>query len=128
MMHSPFHQQFFLENCCTPNGSSKGHSMNIVLTPLNSIQSVVGLGQPLVKSQSVSGTGFSDALSQALKGTSALQKESGLLSKEFTLENPTVSLEETILAGVRSNISFQANLQVRNRLVQAYTDIFNMQI
>ena len=102
--------------------------MNIALTPLNSIQSVVGLGQPLVKSPSESGTGFSDALSQALKGTSALQKESGRLSKEFTLENPTVSLEETMLAGVRSNISFQANLQVRNRLVQAYTDIFNMQI
>lgn len=64
----------------------------------------------------------------ALTETSNLQKESGRLSKEFTLENPTVSLEETMLAGVKSNISFQANLQTRNRLVQAYTDVMNMQI
>lgn len=54
--------------------------------------------------------------------------ESGRLTKEFTLESPTVSLEETMLAGVKSNIAFQATLQTRNRLVQAYTDIMNMQV
>lgn len=102
--------------------------MNLALAPLNSIQAVVGMSQPLVKSSSAVGAGFADAISEALKDTSAIQKESGRLTKEFTLENLTVSLEQTMLAGVKSNISFQANLQVRNRLVQAYTEISNMQI
>ena len=65
---------------------------------------------------------------QALQDTSTLQKESGRLTKDFTLEKSTTSLEETMLAGVKSNISFQPTLQVRNRVVQAYTDVINMQI
>lgn len=65
---------------------------------------------------------------QALQTTSSLQKESGRLSREFQLEKSTASLEQTMLAGVKSNIAFQATLQVRNRVVQAYTDIMNMQV
>lgn len=65
---------------------------------------------------------------QALQTTSSLQKESGRLSREFQLEKSTASLEETMLVGVKSNIAFQATLQVRNRIVQAYTDIMNMQV
>lgn len=102
--------------------------MNLALTPLNSVRAVVGMSQPLVKSPSAVGTGFADAISQAVKDTSALQKESGRLTKEFTLENPTVSLEQTMVTGVKSGIAFQATLQMRNRVVQAYTDVFNMQI
>ena len=44
------------------------------------------------------------------------------------LGNPTVSLEETMVAMQKSQIGFQAALQVRNRLVQAYSDIMNMQV
>lgn len=67
-------------------------------------------------------------MAQALQATSSLQKESGRLSREFQMEKSTASLEESILAGVKSNIAFQATLQVRNRVVQAYTDIMNMQV
>lgn len=63
-----------------------------------------------------------------MHATSDLQKESGRLSKEFTLDNPTVSLEETMLAGVKAYVAFQAALQVRNRVAQACTVIRNMQI
>ena len=69
-----------------------------------------------------------DAMKQALSTTSQLQSESGRLSREVTFGNPTVSLEETMLAGVKSNIAFQATLQSRNRIVQAYTDVMNMQV
>ncbi len=65
---------------------------------------------------------------QALQTASSLQKESGRLSREFQLEKSTASLEETMLVGVKSNVAFQATLHVRNRVVQAYTDIMNMQV
>lgn len=65
---------------------------------------------------------------QALQETSSLQKESGRLAKEFQLEKSTASLEQTMLVGVKSSIAFQSTLQVRNRVVQAYTDIMNMQV
>jgi len=44
------------------------------------------------------------------------------------LDNPSVSLEETMIAMQKAQIGFQATLHVRNRLVQAYSDIMNMQV
>jgi len=92
------------------------------------IRPLTGVGQALGKSVVTTGTGFKDAMLQALQSTSDLQKESGRLTKDFQLEKSTASLEESMLAGVKSNISFQATLQVRNRVVQAYTDVMNMQV
>ncbi|MBT9504076.1 MAG: flagellar hook-basal body complex protein FliE [Burkholderiaceae bacterium] len=103
--------------------------MDLSIKSVNPALSVVGASQAqAVKSSAVSGGGFQDALLKALQQTSALQKESGRLSREFSLDNPTVSLEETMVAGAKSSIAFQATLQVRNRFVQAYSEIMNMQI
>lgn len=102
--------------------------MELRLTPLDSIQSIARATQALSKTATVQAKGFQDALADALQATSALQKESGRLGKEFTLDNPTVSLEQTMIAGQKSGIAFQATLQVRNKVVQAYTDIMNMQV
>ncbi|MEO6410414.1 MAG: flagellar hook-basal body complex protein FliE [Burkholderiaceae bacterium] len=74
------------------------------------------------------GGGFADALSGALQSVSALQDQSTGLQQQVQLENPNVSLEETMLSIQKAQIGFQATLHVRNRLVQAYSDIMNMQV
>lgn len=102
--------------------------MNVTTKPLDALLPVSSLGNSVPKAPSIQGGGFLDAMKQALSTTSQLQSESGRLSREVTLGNPTVSLEETMLAGVKSNIAFQATLQSRNRIVQAYTDVMNMQV
>ncbi len=72
--------------------------------------------------------GFSQVFTQALRNVSGAQNASSALQREVALDNPKVSLEETMIAMQRSNIGFQAALQVRNRLVQAYSDVMNMQV
>jgi len=72
--------------------------------------------------------GFATALTQALDSVSAAQNEATRLQREVQLENPKVSLEETMVAIQKAQIGFQATLHVRNRMVQAYTDIMNMQV
>ncbi|MFY3384886.1 flagellar hook-basal body complex protein FliE [Paracidovorax sp. MALMAid1276] len=72
--------------------------------------------------------GFSSALKGALQSVSAAQNRSSDLQKEVQMENPAVSLEETMVAMQKAQIGFQATLHVRNRMVQAYTDIMNMQV
>jgi flagellar hook-basal body complex protein FliE len=72
--------------------------------------------------------GFAGALKSALGSVSAAQNESTRLQQEVQLENPKVSLEETMVAIQKAQIGFQATLHVRNRMVQAYTDIMNMQV
>ena len=74
------------------------------------------------------GGGFSGALKSALSSVSAAQNESTRLQQEVQMENPKVSLEETMVAIQKAQIGFQATLHVRNRMVQAYTDIMNMQV
>ena len=74
------------------------------------------------------GGGFSGALKSALGSVSASQNEATRLQTEVQMENPKVSLEETMVAIQKAQIGFQATLHVRNRMVQAYTDIMNMQV
>lgn len=85
-------------------------------------------GQPLAKPAATTGASFGDAMANALKSVSAQQNEAGRLQREVQLDNPTVSLEETMVAMQKAQVGFQATLQVRNRLVSAYSEIMNMQI
>ena len=50
------------------------------------------------------------------------------LQRELQLDNPAVSLEQTMVAMQKAQIGFQATLTVRNRLVSAYSEIMNMQV
>ena len=83
-----------------------------------------GIGKPAAASEA----GFAGALKSALQTVSAAQNQATRLQRETQMENPAVSLEETMVAIQKAQIGFQATLHVRNRMVQAYTDIMNMQV
>jgi flagellar hook-basal body complex protein FliE len=72
--------------------------------------------------------GFPDAMKSALQSVSQAQDFAATLQRQVQMENPKVSLEETMVAIQKAQIGFQATLHVRNRMVQAYTDIMNMQV
>ncbi len=74
------------------------------------------------------GGGFRAAMADALQDVSKSQMEAGRLQRALTLDNPTVSLEDTMMAMQKSQIGFQAAVQVRNRFAQAYSEIMNMQV
>ncbi|HSI52079.1 MAG TPA: flagellar hook-basal body complex protein FliE [Ideonella sp.] len=110
--------------------------MDLKLKPFDFAQAVAkaGLsqdGMPLSRAKaanSVEKGSFQSAMSSALKSVSDSQLETQRLQKELQLDNPSVSLEDTMVAMQKSQLGFQATLSVRNRLVQAYTDIMNMQV
>lgn len=72
--------------------------------------------------------GFGASFRQALQQVSGAQQAASGLQRELQLGNPTVSLEQTMVAMQKAQIGFQAAMQVRNRLVQAYTDVMNLQV
>ena len=74
------------------------------------------------------GANFRDAMADALKSVSTSQNEVARLQREFSLENPAVSLESVMIAGDKAKLGFSAAVGVRNRLVQAYSEIMNMQV
>lgn len=111
-----------------------GDTVDLKLKPFDFNQALAraGLGadgQRLTRpTAAADGGSFRTAMADALKGVSDTQLEAQRLQREVALDNPTVSLEETMIAMQKSQLGFQAAVQVRNRLVSAYTDIMNMQV
>lgn len=107
------------------------------LASINSqLASAVANAKGIAESTATAGSGssqgggfdFASTLDAALKSVSKDQAQSDELQRQFQLENPNVSLEQTMVAMNTSALSFAAAVQVRNRLVQAYDQIMNMQV
>ena len=107
--------------------------MNVTLKPFDFAQAVAraGLatnGQPIANTKTVQGPGFQQALTNALSNVSKSQMDADEMQRQVQLDNLTVSLEQTMVAMQKAQIGFSATLQVRNKLVSAYSEIMNMQV
>lgn len=96
---------------------------------LSTVGATSPIGRPQATDTAPAGApSFGDLLTQALDNVNRAGAESKELSRRFTVGDPSVSLEETMITMAKSGVQFQAAVQVRNRLVQAYSAIMNMQI
>jgi flagellar hook-basal body complex protein FliE len=110
--------------------------MELKLKPFDFNQAVARAGLrpdgtplgPLAPAGGKPAASFGDVMAQALKGVSESQNAATKLEREFSLENPAVSLEQVMIAGEKAKLGFTAALSVRNRLVQAYSEVMNMQV
>jgi flagellar hook-basal body complex protein FliE len=71
---------------------------------------------------------FSEALKASLDHVNNSQSKAVELGKSFAMGDDSVNLSDVMVASQKASISFQATVQVRNKLVSAYHDIMNMQI
>ena len=71
---------------------------------------------------------FSDALKSSLDQVNSAQVKAEQLGQGFASGDDKVSLSDVMISMQKANISFQASIQVRNKLVSAYHEIMNMQI
>ena len=71
---------------------------------------------------------FSDALKASLDGVANAQNQADQLGKKFSMGDENVNLSDVMISMQKANISFQATVQVRNKLVSAYQEMMNMQV
>jgi flagellar hook-basal body complex protein FliE len=71
---------------------------------------------------------FVDMLQKSLAQVNKDQSAADTAAVQYQTGQNNVSLEDAMVSMQKANISFQAAVQVRNRLVSAYTDVMNMQI
>ena len=88
----------------------------------------IGSLMPYEKNSSTPKADFSAALKASLDQVNQSQSRAETVGKNFALGDDSVSLSDVMIAGQKANISFQATIQVRNKLVSAYQDIMNMQV
>jgi flagellar hook-basal body complex protein FliE len=71
---------------------------------------------------------FATALKTSLDQVNQSQAKAVELGKNFSLGDDSVNLSDVMVATQKASLSFQATVQVRNKLVSAYHDIMNMQV
>ena len=71
---------------------------------------------------------FATLLTKSIGHVDAAQHTAATMAEQFQMGAPNVTLEDAMVSLQKANISFQAMVQVRNKVVAAYTEIMNMQI
>lgn len=98
-----------------------------LLAQMRIAAAAAGLHQPGPAAQTGK-VDFSSVLKSSLDGVAQTQDKSDALRKAFVLGDDKVSLSDAMIAMQKADINLQATIQVRNRFVQAYNDIMNMQV
>lgn len=71
-------------------------------------------------------TDFAAMLKQSIDNVNQQETTASHLSSDFEIGKSDVSLAEVMIASQKANVSFQAMVQVRNKLVDAYQSVMSM--
>lgn len=71
---------------------------------------------------------FGDLLSDALNNVNGLQQDAKQKVTAVEMGDRSVSLAEAMIASQKSSVAFEATVQVRNKLVEAYKEIMSMPV
>lgn len=78
--------------------------------------------------QQAAGADFGALLKQSIDKVNDLQQDSSSLATSFERGMPGVDLADVMIAQQKSSISFQALIQVRNKVVSAYQEVMSMPV
>ena len=109
----------------------KANSPGSIVAMLKSLQAhatqASGLGQDAAAGISTPKTDFSELIRQAIGQTNATQLDSQNTSQAFE-RGEAVPLTDVVLKMQKASLSFEATLQVRNKVLKAYEDVMNMPV
>jgi flagellar hook-basal body complex protein FliE len=74
------------------------------------------------------GIDFKAILKQAIAEVSSAQNTAQAKVQAFSMGDNAMSLEEVMVSLQKANLSFQTMIAVRNRLIEAYKEVSNMQV
>lgn len=93
------------------------------IPPIGTLPPEVATPQPLAPT----GAGFGDVLRSGLATVSSLERAADVAATGFASGDGT-KVHEVMVAGSKSQIAIDLLSQVRNRAVEAYTEIMRMQV
>ena len=102
-------------------------AVDSLLAQMRIAAAAAGLREP-AHAQQPGKVDFANVLKSSLDNVAKAQANSETMQKAFVLGDDKVSLSDTMIAMQKASINFQATVQVRNKFVQAYNDIMNMQV
>ena len=91
-------------------------------------QSKLGLGEQNAIQGNPSSQNFAELLGDAIGTVNGLQLDSKEKSIAFEMGDKSLSLADVMVAKEKSGIAFEATIQVRNKVLEAYKQIMNMPV
>ena len=91
-------------------------------------QTKIGLGESGAIPTNPSSQNFSELLSQAVGTVNDMQLESKNKAIAFEMGDKSLSLADVMVAKEKAGIAFEATVQVRNKVLDAYKQIMNMPV
>jgi flagellar hook-basal body complex protein FliE len=98
-----------------------------ILTQNDALQRAAGRAGGAQATDATGATSFGDALMDAVKAVNTQQTQATQASEAYE-RGETNDLVGVMLARQKASVSFEATLQVRNKLLGAYRDIMNMPV
>lgn len=71
---------------------------------------------------------FGDVMSKAINNVNDVQQKSSSMAEAYEKGVAGVDITDVMIASQKASVSFQAMVQVRNKLVEAYKDVMSMPI
>ena len=86
-------------------------------------------GKPVATdNQAGNGVDFSAVLKNAIENVNTAQNSAQAKAQSFSTGASDTSLEDVIVSLQKANLSLQGMIAVRNRLVDAYKEVTNLQV
>jgi len=99
---------------------------NAILNQNNALQDVAK-GNIDGGAGAVKDGGFANTMREAINSVNSLQQASSDAATSYEM-GQTTDIAAVMMAKQKASISFEATLQVRNKLLSAYQDIMNMPV
>ncbi|TGD73153.1 flagellar hook-basal body complex protein FliE [Mangrovimicrobium sediminis] len=105
----------------------------VVQTALRQMQSLAAEASGGARTEqqlatSVGEGGFAEELRSSIVRINEMQQTARAEGRAFQAGDPGVSLDQVMVDSQKASIAFQTGVQVRNRLINAYKEIMNMQV
>lgn len=111
--------------------TSMSMSIDQVLAQMRQIRRNAGLDRApdlLPPTTQTDKPGFGNLFSDAINQVNQMQKTTDALQTEYIRSDGATDITRVMVASQKSSVAFQATVQVRNKLVEAYKEIMNMPV
>lgn len=100
--------------------------MIALISPISSVTSISGAGA-VDPTQKSAPAGFAEKIGSALQDASATERQADLMAQDVAQGGPT-PIHELMVATTKATLTVEMLTQVRNRAIQAYQDVMQMQV
>lgn len=102
--------------------------MNELLSQLRALSTQAQGRPPAAEPLQATGGSFQSMLKNSIEGVNASQQTAETMAQAFEAGDPNTDLASVMVAMQKASLSFQAMVQVRNKLVSAYQEVMGMQV